>query len=307
MKFINPHLVREKRTLFDAVLWKLGFYADPIRLSPPPEEFAFPANPPPFDPAHPSAVWIGHSTYLIQEKTCAFLTDPVWSHHCAPVKMKAFQRIQAPALPLDALPPLTAVLLSHNHYDHLDATVARHLKDTLWIVPERLGAWFRQRRIPYRELRWGESTTLNGCTITAVPAQHFSGRSLWDRDYTHWCGYVVTFPSGKKLYFVGDTGYNPVDFKRIGDAHGPMDLSLIPIGSYSPRAFMSPVHIGPDEAVKIHQEVGSRLSLAMHWGTFRLSEEPMDRPPYDLLLALHEADLDPATFLPIAPGRFINW
>ncbi len=209
------------------------------------------------------------------------------------------------------MPHIDLVLISHNHYDHLDAkTVAilhRLHPQIQWIVPEKLSPWFRRRGIQsVSEIpRWEKQKILN-CEITAVPTQHFSGRTLWDQNKTHWNGYVVQTPS-KTLYFTGDTGYNPNDFKAIGERFPHIDLSLIPIGTYAPEKFMQPVHIGPYEAVQIHEEVHSRLSLGMHWNTFCLSEEPMNRPPYDLYLAMKEKKLPFETFLPIDIGTYVNF
>ena len=146
--------------------------------------------------------------------------------------------------------------------------------------------------------------------ITATPAQHFSGRRPFDFNRSLWSGYVVNCikPNGnKKLYFSGDTGYNKHDFKDIGKTFGPMDLSLLPIGTYEPVPFMEPVHVGPRQAVRIHKDVQSHLSVGMHWKTFCLSDEPLDRPPYDLYRAMKRAKLDPRAFLPLDPGECINW
>ena len=147
-----------------------------------------------------------------------------------------------------------------------------------------------------------------GHRITAVPSQHFSGRTLFDKNKTLWNGYVVEeIATGKTFYFVGDTGYNPFHFKQIGKRFPKIDLSLIPIGTYVPKKFMSPVHCSPYEAVEIHLDVKSRFSLGMHWNTFRLSDEPLERPPYDLYLAMKEKKLPFDTFLPIEIGAPINW
>ena len=141
-----------------------------------------------------------------------------------------------------------------------------------------------------------------------MPAQHFSGRTFWDQNKTHWNGYVIeSLISKKKFYFVGDTGYNEVDFKQIGKAFSPIDLSLIPIGTYIPRRFMAPIHCSPEDAVSIHQDVASRLSLGMHWKTFHLSDEPLERPPFDLFCAMKQKNLPFDTFLPIDVGTYVNW
>ncbi len=312
-RYINPHLRNPRRGFRDLFLWKTGFYKDAVPRTPPPADFAYPAPIKPYTRTQPSVLWIGHSTFLIEIDGLFILTDPVWESYCSPVPFSRLKRLIDPAIPLADLPPIDIVLISHNHYDHLDhktvAALQRFHPQIEWIVPEGLSPWFKRRGISQvMELeRWKVFRTPR-CQITAVPCQHFSGRTLWDFNRTHWNGYVLeTKRPEKRLYFVGDTGYNPFDFKSIGDRWPYMDLSLIPIGTYSPEVFMKPVHIGPEEAVLIHKEVKSRFSLGMHWNTFRLSDEPMDRPPYDLYLSMKREKLPCETFLPGEIGAYVNW
>jgi N-acyl-phosphatidylethanolamine-hydrolysing phospholipase D len=240
------------------------------------------------------------------------LTDPVWDSHCSPIRLKAFERISQPPIPLADLPPIDIVLISHNHYDHLDektvATLHHYHPQIEWIVPQGLSPWFHARGIHFvTEMAWWEKHHgPKDSLITAVPTQHFSGRTLWDKNKTHWNGYVLE-ANDKRVYFVGDTGYNEIDFKEIGKHWPYMDLSLIPIGTYVPSQFMKTVHISPYEAVQIHQDVNSRFSLGMHWKTFKLSDEPIDRPPFDLYLAMKEKGLPFDTFLPIDIGTQVNF
>jgi N-acyl-phosphatidylethanolamine-hydrolysing phospholipase D len=311
-RFFNPHLKEELRGFFDFILWKIGRYDDEEVIEPPPEMFSYPSLPKPYDRSAPTAVWIGHSTYLIDTKEWVFLTDPVWGRYCSPVPFQSLERKNNPPFPMEALPRLNAILISHNHYDHLDARAIKilaHLQpDLQWFVPKRLSPWFQRRGISCHELDWWQTWEGEGHRITAVPSQHFSGRTLFDKNKTLWNGYVVeTLKTGKRFYFVGDTGYNPFDFKRIGKRFSRFDLSLIPIGTYIPKRFMSPVHCSPYEAVEIHCDVNSQLSLGMHWNTFCLSDEPFDRPPYDLYLAMKEKNLSFDTFLPIDIGVHVNW
>ncbi|HSX27058.1 MAG TPA: MBL fold metallo-hydrolase [Chlamydiales bacterium] len=312
MRYQNRHIIDTYRTFWDVLLWKLGTYDDPLPKLPPPLGFQYPAQPHLFERHLPSAIWIGHSTFLIEIDGLFILTDPVWEDYCSPIPIPRLKRQEEPAIPLADLPPIDIVLISHNHYDHLDAKTVRALHQfhpqIEWIVPERLSSWFRRRGIDAIELSWWKTHSSKKCAITAVPAQHFSGRTIWDQNRTHWNGYVVETPQPRKrFYFTGDTGYNRMDFKSIGDHWPYMDLSLIPIGTYSPKKFMAPVHIGPHEAVLIHKEVHSRLSLGMHWKTFRLSDEPIDRPPYDLYLAMKEHNLPFKSFMPVDIGHHINW
>jgi N-acyl-phosphatidylethanolamine-hydrolysing phospholipase D len=310
-RFVNPHIQEMRRSLWDVILWKTGYYDDLRPSLSPPFDFVYPATSKHFTHGQPSAVWIGHSTYLIEVDGLTILTDPVWDNYCSPFPIRALRRFSEPPIPLADLPPIDIVLLSHNHYDHLDAKTVSALHrfhpQIEWIVPERVAPWFRKRGIQnVIELTRWKTQNVKTCKITAVPAQHFSGRTLWDKNKTHWNGYVLETPT-KRLYFVGDTGYNSKEFKEIGERFGHMDLSLIPIGSYIPREFMKPVHISPYEAVLIHQEVRSHFSLGMHWNTFCLSDEPYDRPPYDLYLAMEEKQIPFETFLPIDIGTYVNF
>lgn len=311
-RYINPHTQDLKRTLWDFVLWQSGFYNEQDLCKNPPDGFSYPAESSAFDPAQPtSAVWLGHSTYLVECHGLSFLTDPLFSSHCSPVPFSALKRQHPAPLAIADLPQLNFILLSHNHYDHLDAKsmmeIHRRFPQVMFIVPRGVKRWFTRRGIEsVIEMDWGSSYQRGGLCITAVPAQHFSGRSFWDKNRTLWCGYVVEY-KGKTFYFAGDTGYNPIQFKEIGERWKSIDLSLIPIGTYVPKVFMQPVHINPEEAVKIHCDVGSKLSLGMHWKTFLLSDEPANRPPYDLYLAMQERRLAFETFLPIEPGELKNW
>ncbi len=310
-RFSNPHVEHLRRSIWDLILWKTGYYDDSMPKLSPPSDFIYPAAPKNFIKGNPFAVWIGHSTYLVEVDGLTILTDPVWESYCSPVPLRALRRYTEPPIALADLPPIDIVLLSHNHYDHLDAKTVMALHrfhpQIEWFLPEGLSPWFLRRGIhSFIELPRWKTHRAQRYAVTAVPAQHFSGRSLWDQNKTHWNGYVLETAS-KKLYFTGDTGYNSKEFKIIGDCFSHMDLSLIPIGTYSPQKFMQPVHVSPFEAVLIHQEVKSRLSLGMHWNTFRLSDEPLDRPPYDLYLAMKEKKLPFEAFLPIDIGTHVNF
>ena len=310
-RFINPHILDIKRKFLDLILWFFGYYAEPHKRKAPPPGFHYPDDLPPIDHKEPSAVWIGHSTFLIQVNGLVFLTDPLFSSYCSPIPIRALKRQHEPPFAIHELPPIDYVLISHDHYDHLDeksvAKLHRRFPNIRWIVPLGLKRWFEQRGIDrVEEMDWGDVYSFDFCRITAVPAQHFSGRGLFDQNRTLWCGFVIECRD-KTFYFVGDTGYNSVDFKEIGSRWRSIDLSLIPIGTYAPQKFMQPVHIGPDEAVQIHLQVHSRFSLGIHWKTFCLSEEPLDLPPYDLYLAMQKHKLPFSSFIPIEPGRTVNW
>ena len=321
-KFDNPHQRDVKKTLLDIILWQCGFYDDKEKRPKPPESFTYPRPPIDHDHNEPSACWINHSTYMIQVDGINILTDPIWGKRCSPVPFIGPKRLHPPAVPIEELPQIDVVLVSHDHYDHLCKQSVKKLHsrfpNILWYVPVGLKSWFYRLGISrVIELAWWEHSTLTfsekglELVLTAVPSQHFSGRLGWHSNNTHWAGWVVEFKRSrgdhKRLYFVGDTGYNDYDFKKIGERFGGMDLSLIPIGTYSPMEFMAPVHICPQRAVDIHMEVGSRLSLGMHWKTFKLSSEGLDQPPYDLYLEMEKRGLNPRKFLPVDPGERINW
>ncbi|MBS0629062.1 MAG: MBL fold metallo-hydrolase [Verrucomicrobia bacterium] len=312
-RYINPHIGNIRRKTKDFLLWSLGFFRDhPFELVP--EGFTYPIPHREHDPNQPWAMWIGHSTYLISIGGVHLLTDPIWSKRCSPVPFFGPKRKTAPPLKISQLPKIDYVLISHDHYDHLDRRTVERLRrrfpHILWIVPKGVKKWFEKRGIKQVvELDWWEEAYIEGAfKVSAVPTQHFSGRTTPHANRTLWLGYVFEELNTKKtFYFVGDTGYNPYDFKAIGARFPKIDLSLIPIGAYSPRQFMSTVHIEPKDAVHIHKDVGSKFSLGMHWKTFRLSEEPQEQPPYDLLKALKAQNIDPKTFLAPDPGIKINW
>src|SRR4051812_40291231 len=257
----------------DFLRWKV------LERSPTPPPFTPPiAAPAPLNllELEPAVTWIGHSSFFLRLAGRSILLDPVFSDYCAPFRARRLKRRAPPGLPFDSVARPDLVLLTHNHYDHLDLPTIRRLPaDTQFIVPQGLAPWFRNcGRTNIRELRWWESVGLQNLRITSVPAQHFSSRTPWDRNRTLWCGWVLQ-SENKTAYYAGDTGYCTI-FREIGERLGPMDLSLIPIGAYAPRWFMQPVHVDPQEAVQIHRDVCSRLSVACHWGTFCLTDEPMD-------------------------------
>ena len=253
-----------------------------------------------------SLTWVGHSTFLLQLGGLNLLTDPHFTGRASPFSFAGPARLAPPGLGFADLPAIDLVLVSHNHYDHLDEQsvrrIARDHAQARFVVPLGLAAWFRARGVSrVTELDWWQSAELGAARVSAVPVQHFSGRGLHDRDATLWCGFVVEL-AGRRIFFAGDTGYSR-DFADIAARFPPMDLSLLPIGAYDPRWFMGPVHVDPAEAVRIHQDLRSRLSVAMHWGTFRLTAEPLDEPPQLLARALQAAGIAPERFVVFRHGE----
>jgi N-acyl-phosphatidylethanolamine-hydrolysing phospholipase D len=252
----------------------------------------------PSDVAQPRAgpgelriTWVGHSTLLVQIGRWNVLTDPVWSERASPVQWAGPARLVPPGLAWEALPPIDAVLISHDHYDHLDRDTVARLHERFgeelhWLAPLGFADWFRQVGIGrVEELDWWDERSLRAdadappIRLTAAPAQHWSRRSPLERRRDRlWCSWVLQ-SGDARLYFAGDTGYFP-GFPEIAARHGPFDVSALPIGAYEPRWFMSAAHMDPGEAVRAYLELGGRGALLpMHWGTFRLTDEPVLEPP----------------------------
>jgi N-acyl-phosphatidylethanolamine-hydrolysing phospholipase D len=227
----------------------------------------------------PSLTWIGHSTFLVRMDGVTFLTDPMFSDRASPVSFTGPRRLIPPGVPLEALPAVTFVLLSHDHYDHADWPSVKRLAErgVRFVVPLGLGEWVRSAGGQAIELDWWREIELDGVRIHSVPAQHFSGRSLRDQRRRLWAGWVVSGPT-RRFYYAGDTGYS-ADFREIGERLGPIDLATVPIGAYLPAAMMQHVHVTPEEALQIGHDVRARRIVAMHFGTFDLADEPLDEPP----------------------------
>ncbi len=247
--------------------------------------------------------WIGHATFLIQVGGRNFLTDPIYSRCCSPVYLPNLRRLAEPGVPFEQLPRIDGVLISHDHYDHLDRRTIRRLgSEPHYFFPLGITPWFERMRFDNcHEADWGQRIAFDGLSLHCVPAQHFSGRGVFDRNRTLWCGWILEY-AGRKLYFAGDSGYSRL-FAEIGGNYGPIDCALIPIGAYSPRWFMHPVHVDPREAVKIHRDVRARQSIASHWGTFRLTDEPPGEPPIYLRKVLDKEGVPKEEFVSLRFGE----
>ena len=237
----------------------------------------------------PVVWWLGHATVLLRIGGLHLITDPHLGRRASPLAFAGpVRRVPAPAR-ADELPPLDVVLVSHNHYDHLDAASVRailhHHPRATFYAPLGLGDWLRRRGAArVHELDWWQCRQHDGVELHCVPAQHWSARGIFDRNRTLWCGWVVRTP-GFSFWFAGDTGYTP-RLADIAERLGSPDLAALPIGAYEPRWFMRPQHVDPPEAVRLHEELRVARSLAVHWGTFELADDSLDRPAAALRGAL---------------------
>jgi L-ascorbate metabolism protein UlaG (beta-lactamase superfamily) len=247
--------------------------------------------------------WVNHATLLVQMDGLNILTDPVWSERVSPVSWTGPKRHRSPGLRFEELPAIDVVLLSHNHYDHMDLPTLRRLGVPI-LTPLGNTAFLERHRLRgARDLEWWQEVSLpNGVRVTLVPSQHFSARALSDRNATLWGGFVISGPSGN-VYFAGDTGWGP-HFEEIGRRFGSIRLAMLPIGAYQPRWFMKPAHISPEEAVEAHLALGARTSIAMHYGTFALGDDGHVEPVLDLRAALEERGNPPV--LVVEHGRAVE-
>ncbi|HXW17156.1 MAG TPA: MBL fold metallo-hydrolase [Candidatus Acidoferrales bacterium] len=299
-RFYNPD-APQVRGFLDVLRWKLtslperspGFVWD-VQQTVPPRRV---------EGSELRATLVNHSTVLLQHGGFNILTDPIWSERVSPLSWIGPRRRREPGVAWEKLPPIDCVLISHNHYDHLDLPTLRRINargDCAFVVPARVPQLLRAENIrPVHELDWGESLSLRGFTIHCVPAQHFSSRGIFDRNQTLWCGYVIEFQE-RLVYFAGDTGFTPY-FAQIRERFGSPHLALLPIGAYEPRWFMAPMHMNPDEAVRAHALLGARTSIAIHHGTFQLADDAIDSPRGQI-----EALARPESFLVLNNGQFAN-
>jgi len=227
----------------------------------------------------PSITWVGHSTFLVQMGHVTFLTDPTWSDTASPV-MLGPRRFVDPGLKLEDLPAVDFAVVSHNHYDHMDLDTLKHFADRGTRIFVALGNAQTLRSAGIRnveELDWWQSATVKEVSVHCVPARHWSRRGLFDGDRALWSSWAVV-AEDRRFYFAGDTGEFD-GLVEIGKRLGPFDLAAVPIGAYEPQAMMKPAHLNPEEAIAAAGALRAEKSVAMHFGTFDLSDEPIDEPP----------------------------
>ena len=311
----------------------------------------YPPPPASVAPGRMALTFIGHSTFLVRTASLTFITDPVFTSHAGPFGVLGPRRVRSPGVRLASLPPVDVVLVSHNHYDHLQHSSLRHFqRSASFVAPLGVGPYLGLRRrladvdpppdvdlppkggshldLPPKggshasrsepdvasafrrkigsgpqihELDWWQTVQIGGAAITAVPAQHFSARTPWDRNRTLWCGFVVEV-DGLTIYFAGDTGY-ATHFAEAGGRWPRIDLALLPIGAYEPRWFMIYAHMNPEEAVRAHLDLHARASVGMHFGTFQLTDEAIDEPLRALERARAERGLTADAFRVLGFGE----
>src|SRR5579872_694424 len=258
------------------------------------------------DTGVPRFWWLGHATVLLRIGGAYVITDPHLTARASPLSFAGPKRLVPAPVKVDELPVVDVALISHNHYDHLDRgtlkALLRRNPAMTCCVPLGLGGWLRRRGVRrVKELDWWDKRELGELEICCVPAQHWSSRLILDRNHTLWSGWVLRH-KGFSFYFAGDTGYTPA-LKEISERLGPPTLAALPIGAYEPRWFMGPQHVDPPEAVRLHQALGIKRSLAIHWGTFELADDSLDAPVPALQRALQAADLGAEDFLVIRQGE----
>lgn len=304
--FFNPG-VQAERGWLDVLRWQLTSrrtdWPDWVEITPQ-------AAPPAPKDDGIEVTWINHSTFLLQTPAGAILTDPVFSARASPVSWAGPKRHHAPGVAFEALPKISTVLLSHDHYDHCDAPTLQRLArehQPQFVAPlghETLLREFGAARVV--ELDWWQTHELtDGTTVTLTPSQHWTRRRMGGTNRRLWGGFYLQHAK-HRLWFAGDSAYNHGMFRDIATRCGAPDLALIPIGAYEPRWFMKTAHMNPAEAVLTHRDVGARRSLAMHWGCFQLTDEGREAPVAALEQARMAAGLDPGTFLVMTPGESLR-
>ena len=271
----------------------------------------------------PAITWIGHSTMLVQMGGLNILLDPIFSERASPVQFAGPERQQPPGVALQHLPHIDLVLISHNHYDHLDTASVKALSQQsggspLFIVPLGVKKWMINQGIQnVQQMDWWDNTRVTlpsgELDVHFTPVQHWSARGISDRRATLWGGYAL-FAADFQLYFSGDTGYSE-DFidtqkyfseRQTAPLGGGFDIALIALGAYEPRWFMKQQHVNPQEAVQIHLDLKAKRSIGVHWGTFNLTDESLDQPPKDLALARKDKGLMPQDFAVMAIGQTLK-
>lgn len=306
VRFFLPGQTRDKT---QAEMWK--WRADSSGKQPWPAHWPSPFQdrpPPRIEGRELRVTLIGHASFLIQTAGLNILVDPVFSQRASPFAFVGPKRVNAPGISIAHLPKIDWVLITHNHYDHMDVDSLRSIAaghGCRILTPLGndviLAAADVKAETVVRDW-WGQVALSDTVQAHIIPAKHWSARGLMDRRHALWGGFVLETPAGI-VHIVGDTGYHQPLFTKVRERFGPPRLSLIPIGAYEPRWFMKDQHIGPDEAVQAFVDCGARDAIGCHWGTFQLTDEAIDRPPQELALELEKRNIAPGRFQAFRPGQ----
>lgn len=306
--FFNPWPTSVDRGFGDFLRWQLERWRKDTPPASASRTLTVASNDGSFLRANTSAftiTWVGHATTLIQIDGVNIVTDPVWSERASPVGWAGPRRAVPPVPAFSDLPKIDVVLISHNHYDHLDKRTIKRLGNTAhYFVPLFLGRWLRGvgiNQANITELDWWQEVEYRSLKLVCTPAQHFSGRFLHDRNQVLWSSWAIV-GRRQRLYFAGDTGYFP-GFRDIGERLGPFDIAVLPIGAYRPRWFMHAMHMEPAEAAQSFLDLRGQILLPIHWGTFDLADEPMDEPPQLLVAAADSLEIAPTSVWLLHPGE----
>lgn len=300
-KYFNPGLTGEMG-FWDVVKWK--FTADTVKWEESVPNKTYPS--PVLNSEDKATVtFINHATFLIQLQNLTILTDPIFAERASPFKFWGPFRARAPGIDLELLPPVDVVIISHNHYDHMDLESLKRIDGKyhpLFLVPKGDEKLLKEEGIQnVHEMDWWEVQILKGTNIAFTPAQHWSARGVFDHNDSLWGSFFIEHQH-LKIYFAGDTGYGP-HFKQIKEKLGSPDMAFLPIGAYEPRWFMKLHHLNPEEAVMAHRDLGAKTSLAMHFGTFQLTDEGREQPVQELEIARTKNDIDPEQFIILDQGE----
>ncbi len=299
-KFFNPE-GHDIKSFWTVLKWKLTSETSPWPESIPNSNYTLP----PLETKKGVVTFINHASFLVQLPGVNVLTDPIYSERASPVKFAGPKRVRAPGIEFELLPPIDVVVISHNHYDHLDLETLQRLDGKyhpLFLVPLGDEKLLKNAGIQnVKELDWWDEVQVKDLKITFAPSQHWSARGLFDKCESLWGSFMLDH-NGSKIYFAGDTGYGN-HFSKIHERIGAPLLSLLPIGAYEPRWFMRAFHMNPEEALKAHEDLGSFLSFGMHMGTFQLTDEAYDRPVKDLHMSRQKMGISPEKFRILDQGE----
>jgi L-ascorbate metabolism protein UlaG (beta-lactamase superfamily) len=293
--FFNPGGPRASPGLLQVLRWRLSGQHSPWTMPPP--EPRYPLPPSLVQPGRVAISFINHASFLIRLSGVVLLTDPIFSPRCSPVSWAGPLRARPPGIAMADLPRPDVVLLSHNHYDHMDLPSLRELQRRYaprFVTTLGNAAALAKHGINATELDWWQQAAHGPLRIIATPARHFSARTPFDRNHSLWAGFMIHSPEGQIL-FAGDSAAGP-HWQDIATRLGPPDVALLPVGAYEPRWFMAAAHMNPAEAVEAHLALAARRSVGMHFGTFQLTDEAIDAPLLALAEARRQAGVSPEAF-----------